>query len=238
MLKVNNLIKKYGDKTVLNDVSFEVKAGDITAFIGHNGAGKTTTIKSIAGIIEFDGGAITVDGVSVKENPFAVKQKIGYLPDNPQLYESLTGIAYLNFIADVFNVSEEDRKKRITEYATRLGLLNELKNQVSTYSHGMKQKLAIISVLIHKPKLYLFDEPFVGLDPVVSHEFKEIMKEETKAGSAILYSTHILEVAEKLCSSIVVIKDGKIVGTGSMEQVKGDKSLEKFFLELENEKRD
>ena len=236
MLKVKNLTKRYGEKIALDSVSFEVQSGDITAFIGHNGAGKTTALKSIAGILNFDDGEIIIDGISVNGNSLKTKSMIGYLPDNPELYDSLTGIGYLNFIADVFGVDENLRKERIENYAKRLGIFDDLQNQISTYSHGMKQKIAIISVLVHKPKLYLFDEPFVGLDPVVSHEFKQIMKEETQSGSAILFSTHILEVAEKLCSKIVVIKNGKIVGSGSMAEIKGDESLEKFFLELEDEK--
>lgn len=236
MLKVKNLTKRYGEKVALDSVSFEVQSGDITAFIGHNGAGKTTALKSIAGILNFDDGEIIIDGISVNGNSLKTKSMIGYLPDNPELYDSLTGIGYLNFIADVFGVDENLRKERIENYAKRLGIFDDLQNQISTYSHGMKQKIAIISVLVHKPKLYLFDEPFVGLDPVVSHEFKQIMKEETQSGSAILFSTHILEVAEKLCSKIVVIKNGKIVGSGSMAEIKGDESLEKFFLELEDEK--
>ncbi|MGN1259185.1 MAG: ABC transporter ATP-binding protein [Christensenellales bacterium] len=236
MLKVKNLTKRYGEKVALDSVSFEVQSGDITAFIGHNGAGKTTALKSIAGILNFDDGEIIIDGISVNGNSLKTKSMIGYLPDNPELYDSLTGIGYLNFIADVFGVDENLRKERIENYAKRLGIFDDLQNQISTYSHGMKQKIAIISVLVHKPKLYLFDEPFVGLDPVVSHEFKQIMKEETQSGSAILFSTHILEVAEKLCSKIVVIKNGRIVGSGSMAEIKGDESLEKFFLELEDEK--
>lgn len=237
MLKVKNLTKRYGEKVALDSVSFEVQSGDITAFIGHNGAGKTTALKSIAGILNFDDGEIIIDGISVNGNSLKTKSMIGYLPDDPELYDSLTGIGYLNFIADVFGVDENLRKERIENYAKRLGIFDDLQNQISTYSHGMKQKIAIISVLVHKPKLYLFDEPFVGLDPVVSHEFKQIMKEETQSGSAILFSTHILEVAEKLCSKIVVIKNGRIVGSGSMAEIKGDESLEKFFLELEDEKR-
>lgn len=236
MLKVKNLTKRYGEKVALDSVSFEVQSGDITAFIGHNGAGKTTALKSIAGILNFDDGEIIIDGISVNGNSLKTKSMIGYLPDNPELYDSLTGIGYLNFIADVFGVDENLRKERIENYAKRLGIFDDLQNQISTYSHGMKQKIATISVLVHKPKLYLFDEPFVGLDPVVSHEFKQIMKEETQSGSAILFSTHILEVAEKLCSKIVVIKNGRIVGSGSMAEIKGDESLEKFFLELEDEK--
>ncbi len=234
MLKVNNLTKMYGNKLAVDDISFEVKPGEICAFIGHNGAGKTTTLKCITGIIDYNKGEIIVNGKNIKENPLLSKSEIGYIPDNPDLYEFMKGIDYLNFISDVFKLDKSTRTSRITEYAKRLGILENLNAPISSYSHGMKQKLAVISMLIHKPKLYLLDEPFVGLDPVASHELKEIMKEECENGSAILYSTHILEVAEKLCSHIVIIKNGKIMGKGSMKEIKGDKSLEKLFLELEN----
>ncbi len=235
MLKIDGLTKKYGNKVAVDNISLEVKAGQITAFIGHNGAGKTTTLKAIAGIIDFDSGEIFIDGKSVKENSYKTKFDIGYLPDNPDIYENLKGIDYLNFIADVFYVDEATRKERIENYGRRLHIFSDLGALISTYSHGMKQKLAILSMLIHKPKLYLFDEPFVGLDPVASHEFKEIMKELCKEGSAIFYSTHVLEVAEKLCSHVVIIKNGKIMGQGEMKKIKGDKSLESLFLELEQE---
>ena len=233
MLQVKNLTKRYGSKLAVSDVSLKVEAGQITAFIGHNGAGKTTTLKAIAGIIDFDEGEIYVDGKSVRENSYKAKFDIGYLPDNPDLYETLKGIEYLNFIADVFYVDETVRKERIETYGRRLQIFSDLNSPISTYSHGMKQKLAILSLLVHKPKLYLFDEPFVGLDPVTSHEFKEIMKEVCLEGSAILFSTHVLEVAEKLCTHVIIIKNGKIMGQGEMKKVKGNKSLESLFLELE-----
>ena len=233
MLQVKGLTKRYGDKLAVDNISLEVKSGQITAFIGHNGAGKTTTLKAIAGIIDFDEGEILVDGKSVKDDTYKVKFNIGYLPDNPDIYETLSGIEYLNFIADVFYVDKNVRKERIETYGRRLQIFSDLNAPISTYSHGMKQKLAILSILVHKPKLYLFDEPFVGLDPITTHEFKEIMKEVCSEGSAILFSTHVLEVAEKLCSHVIIIKNGKIMGQGEMKAVKGDKSLESLFLELE-----
>lgn len=238
MLNVKNLTKSYNGKKVVNDLSFTVNPGEICAFIGHNGAGKTTTLKAICGIINFDGGEITLNDKSILTEPLAVKQNIGFLPDNPELYENLKGIDYLNFIADIFNVDKETRQKRIEELAKRLDIYKDLRSQISTYSHGMKQKLALVSVFLHKPKLYIFDEPFVGLDPLSSHELKEMMKEECKNGSAFLYSTHVLEVAEKICSNVIIIKNGKLMGFGKMEDVKGNKGLEKLFLELENEKND
>ena len=233
MLKINNLTKNYGQKIAVNDISLEVLPGQITAFIGHNGAGKTTTLKAIAGIIDFDKGEIFVNGYNVRTEGLKAKSVIGYLPDNPDMYDALKGIDYLNFIADVFKVDKQIREQRINQYGERLKIYGDLGAPINTYSHGMKQKLAILSLLVHKPKLYLFDEPFVGLDPVTSHEFKEIMKEECQNGSAIFYSTHVLEVAEKLCNSVVIIKDGKIVGQGTMEEITKDKSLENVFLELE-----
>ena len=233
MLKIKNLTKTYGQKIAVDDISLEVKSGQITAFIGHNGAGKTTTLKAIAGILDFDKGEIFVDGKNIKTQPIEAKKVIGYLPDNPDLYDVLKGIDYLNFIADTYKIDKITREERIKTYGNRLKIYNDLGSQISTYSHGMKQKLAILSLLLHKPKLYLFDEPFVGLDPITAHEFKEIMKEECANGSAIFYSTHVLEVAEKLCTNVVIIKDGKIVGQGTMDEVIGDESLENVFLELE-----
>lgn len=235
MLKINNLTKMYGTKKVVNELSVHINKGEICAFIGHNGAGKTTTIKAIAGIIDFNDGEIFVDGIDVAKNPIEVKKIIGFLPDNPELYDNLRGIEYLNFIADVYDINQNLREKRITDYATRLNILPDLNTQISAYSHGMKQKLAIISVLLHKPKLYLFDEPFVGLDPVSSHELKEIMKEECENGSSFFYSTHILESAEKISDTVVIIKKGKIVGSGTLKEVSGDKDLEKIFLDLEKD---
>ena len=235
MLKIKNLTKKYGEKIAVNDLSLDVEAGQICAFIGHNGAGKTTTLKAIAGIIDFDGGEIYIDDINIKTNSIEAKKKIAYLPDNPDLYEHLKGIDYLNFIADIFDVSEEERKVEIENYAKRLEIYNDLGAPISSYSHGMKQKLALVSALIHKPKLILLDEPFVGLDPVSSHAFKEIMNEFVKNGSAIFYSTHVLEVAEKICKHVAIIKQGKLVASGEMQKVRGTKNLESLFLELENE---
>lgn len=235
MLKIKNLTKKYGEKIAVNDLSLDVEAGQICAFIGHNGAGKTTTLKAIAGIIDFDGGEIFIDDINIKTNSIEAKKKIAYLPDNPDLYEHLKGIDYLNFIADIFDVSEEERKAEIENYAKRLEIYNDLGAPISSYSHGMKQKLALVSALIHKPKLILLDEPFVGLDPVSSHAFKEIMNEFVKNGSAIFYSTHVLEVAEKICTHVAIIKQGKLVASGEMQKVRGTKNLESLFLELENE---
>ncbi len=235
MLEIKNLTKKYDSKVAVDNLSLKVEAGQICAFIGHNGAGKTTTLKAIAGIIEFDEGEILVDGINIVSSPIEAKQKMAYLPDNPDLYEHLKGIDYLNFIANVYKVGKEERQKSIEEYAKRLEIYNNLKAPISSYSHGMKQKLALVSALIHKPKLLLLDEPFVGLDPISSHEFKEIMNEFVKNGSAIFYSTHVLEVAEKICTHVAIIKQGKLITHGEMKKVRGLKSLESLFLELENE---
>lgn len=235
MLEIKNLTKKYDSKVAVDNLSLKVEAGQICAFIGHNGAGKTTTLKAIAGIIEFDEGEILVDGINIVSSPIEAKQKMAYLPDNPDLYEHLKGIDYLNFIANVYKVGKEERQKSIEEYAKRLEIYNNLKAPISSYSHGMKQKLALVSALIHKPKLLLLDEPFVGLDPISSHEFKEIMNEFAKNGSAIFYSTHVLEVAEKICTHVAIIKQGKLITHGEMKKVRGLKSLESLFLELENE---
>lgn len=236
MLIIENLTKKFGEKVAVDNLSLKVEAGQICAFIGHNGAGKTTTLRCIAGITGFDEGKITVDGIDVRVNAIQAKKVIAYLPDNPELYEHLKGIDYLNFIADVFHVSIEDRKARIENYAKRLDIYKDLGLPISAYSHGMKQKLAIISALIHAPKLLLLDEPFVGLDPTASHEFKLMMNELASKGSAIFYSTHVLEVAEKICSHVAIIKNGKLEAIGKMEEVRGKKSLESIFLELEDEK--
>lgn len=235
MLKIENLTKKFGDKVAVNNISLEVEAGQICAFIGHNGAGKTTTLRCIACITGFDEGQIIIDGISIKQNPMEAKKNIAYLPDNPELYEHLKGIEYVNFIADVFKINKETRQKRIEEYAKKLEIFNDLGYPISSFSHGMKQKLALVSALIHKPKLLLLDEPFVGLDPNASYQFKLIMQELANSGTAIFYSTHVLEVAEKLCSHVVIIKNGKLVESGKMEEVRGKKSLESIFLELENE---
>lgn len=235
MLVIKNLTKKYGDKTVVDNLSLTVWPGEICAFIGHNGAGKTTTLKAIAGIIQFDEGQINVGEFDVRKDAFKAKQILHYLPDNPLLYEHLTGIEQLNFIADVFEIPEKERKEKIEYYAKRLEIYNDLNAKISTYSHGMKQKLAIVCALIHSPKLLLLDEPFVGLDPKVSHELKLIMQELAEKGVAIFYSTHVLDVAEKICSHVAIIKNGKLVESGKMEDVKGHVSLEDIFLEKENE---
>lgn len=235
MLKIENLTKKFGEKLAVDNLSLNVEAGEICAFIGHNGAGKTTTLRCIAGITGFDEGEIFVNNISVKTNSFEAKKLIAYLPDNPELYEHLKGIEYLNFIADVFLIDKDTRQKRIEEYAKKLEIYNDLGFAISSYSHGMKQKLALVSALLHEPKLLLLDEPFVGLDPNASYQFKLIMQELASKGTAIFYSTHVLEVAEKLCSNVVIIKNGKLVESGKMEDVKGKKSLESIFLELENE---
>ncbi len=235
MLVIKNLTKKYGDKTVVDNLSLTVWSGEICAFIGHNGAGKTTTLKAIAGIIQFDEGQINVGEFDVRKDAFKAKQILHYLPDNPLLYEHLTGIEQLNFIADVFEIPEKERKEKIEYYGKRLEIYNDLNAKISTYSHGMKQKLAIVCALIHSPKLLLLDEPFVGLDPKVSHELKLIMQELAEKGVAIFYSTHVLDVAEKICSHVAIIKNGKLVESGKMEDVKGHVSLEDIFLEKENE---
>lgn len=236
MLIINNLTKKYGDKKAVDDLSLHIQKGEIYGFIGHNGAGKTTTIKSCCGILNFDKGEILVDGVSIKENPIECKKKIAYIPDNPDLYEFLSGIKYLNFIADVFGVSREDREEKIRKYADMFELTNDLAQPINAYSHGMKQKLAVISALIHNPKLIIMDEPFVGLDPKASHLLKQTMREHCDNGGAIFFSTHVLEVAEKLCDKVAIIKAGKLIKAGTMDEVKGDTSLENVFLELEDKK--
>lgn len=236
MLKIEHLTKTYGDKKAVDDLSLHIKPGKIYGFIGHNGAGKTTTIKSCCGILSFDGGEIYVDGTSIKTNSIECKSKIAYIPDNPDLYEFMTGIQYLNFVADIFGVSAEDRQSRIHKYADAFEITKDLAQPVSAYSHGMKQKLAIISALIHNPKLVIMDEPFVGLDPKASHLLKGYMRDICDNGGAIFFSTHVLEVAEKLCDKVAIIKGGKLIKSGSMEEVKGDDSLEEVFLELEDEK--
>lgn len=236
MLKIEHLTKIYGDKKAVDDLSLHILPGEIYGFIGHNGAGKTTTLKACCGILQYDSGEITVDGVSMKQNPMICKGKIAYIPDNPDLYEFMTGIQFLNFVADIFGVSASDRHERIRKYADAFELTADLGQPISAYSHGMKQKLAIISALIHEPKLIIMDEPFVGLDPKASHLLKEIMREMCDRGSAIFFSTHVLEVAEKLCDKVAIIKAGKLIRSGTMEEVKGDISLEDVFLELEGEK--
>lgn len=238
MLEIKNLTKKYGEKVAVDDLSLTVQNGQICAFIGHNGAGKTTTLKAIAGILNFEQGEIKIDGIDIKKNPMEAKRILAYLPDNPDLYEYLTGIEYLNFIANIFKMSENDRKQKIEQYAKRIGIFDALQSQILSYSHGMKQKLALVSALIHSPRLLLLDEPFVGLDPISSHEMKLIMQEMAQNGATIFYSTHVLDVAEKICNQVAIIKQGKLVVFGKMEEVKGMQSLENVFLELENDKHD
>ena len=232
MLRISHLTKTYGSKTAVSDLTLHIAPGEIYGFIGHNGAGKTTTLKACCGILPFDQGEILVDGISVKEDPLACKKRIAYIPDNPDLYDFLTGFQYLNFIADVFAIPKDERKRRIDQYAEVFSLTGDLGQPISSYSHGMKQKLAILSALIHQPRLLMMDEPFVGLDPSASHQLKTIMRELCNQGCAIFFSTHVLEVAEKLCDKVAIIRGGKLVAAGSMEDVKGDASLEEVFLEL------
>ena len=235
MLKITHLTKTFGEKKAVDDLSLEIAPGEIYGFIGHNGAGKTTTLKSVVGIQQFDAGEITIGGISLKEDPLACKRQLAYIPDNPDLYDFMSGIKYLNFIADIFGVSASDRQARIRKYAGLFELTDDLAQPIAAYSHGMKQKLAIISAWIHNPKLILMDEPFVGLDPKASHLLKGMMREVCDAGGAIFFSTHVLEVAEKLCDKVAIIKAGKLIRSGTMEEVKGDDSLEDVFLELEGE---
>lgn len=235
MLKIQHLTKVYGDKKAVDDLSLHIRPGEIYGFIGHNGAGKTTTLKSCCGILHFDAGEILVDGVSIRTDPLACKQRMAYIPDNPDLYEYMTGIQYLNFIGDVFQVPAERRARQIREYGDLFGLTGDLAQPVSAYSHGMKQKLAILSALLHDPKLLLMDEPFVGLDPRAAHQLKVLMRRLCDEGGAIFFSTHVLEVAEKLCDKVAIIRGGRLVRAGTMEEVKGDDSLEEVFLELEGE---
>lgn len=232
MLTIQNLTKIYGEKKAVDDLSLHIYPGEIYGFIGHNGAGKTTTLKSIVGILKFDAGEILINGLSNKEKPLECKKIIAYIPDNPDLYDYMTGMKYLNFIADIFGISAEDRKARIEKYAAKFEMEEALSQSISAYSHGMKQKLAVISAWIHEPKLILMDEPFVGLDPKAAHTLKEMMREHCDNGGAIFFSTHVLEVAEKLCDKVAIIKQGKLVKAGTMDEVKGDESLEEVFLEL------
>lgn len=233
MLKIKGFTKIYGDKKAVDCLNLEIAPGEIYGFIGHNGAGKTTTLKACMGILSFEEGDILVDGISIKENPIECKRITSYIPDNPDIYEFMTGIKYLGFIADVYGVDANKRNELILKYANAFELTSSLNSPVSTYSHGMKQKLAIIAAWIHSPKLIMMDEPFVGLDPKASHILKEMMREHCNSGGSIFFSTHVLDVAEKLCDKVAIIKKGKLVVTGSMEEVKGDDSLEEVFLELE-----
>lgn len=235
MLKIQNLTKIYGEKKAVDDLSLHIKPGEIYGFIGHNGAGKTTTLKSVVGILRFEEGEIYIDGQSIKSDPLVCKKKIAYIPDNPDLYEFMTGIKYLNFVADIFGVDENVRQERIRKYADLFEITADLAQPIAAYSHGMKQKLAIISAWIHDPQLIIMDEPFVGLDPKASHLLKEMMREVCDNGGAIFFSTHVLEVAEKLCDKVAIIKGGRLIQSGTMEAVKGDDSLEDVFLELEGE---
>ena len=235
MLKIEHLIKTYGEKKAVDDLSLHIRAGEIYGFIGHNGAGKTTTLKAVAGILQFDAGEITVNGKSIRTQPLDCKRDMAYIPDNPDLYEYMTGIKYLNFIADIFGVDAQTRQERIRKYADLFELTADLAQPIAAYSHGMKQKLAIISAWLHDPKLIIMDEPFVGLDPKAAHTLKGMMRELCDAGGAIFISTHVLEVAEKLCDKVAIIKGGKLIRSGTMEEVKGDDSLEEVFLELEEE---
>ncbi len=235
MLKIEHLTKTYGDKKAVDDLSLHILPGEIYGFIGHNGAGKTTTLKSVAGILQFDAGEITIDGNSVRNQPLACKKEIAYIPDNPDLYDYMTGIKYLNFIADIFGISAADRQVRIHDYAERFELTADLAQPIASYSHGMKQKLAIIAAWIHQPKLIIMDEPFVGLDPKAAHLLKGMMREVCDEGGAIFFSTHVLEVAEKLCDKVAIITAGRLIRSGTMEVVQGDASLEQVFLELEGE---
>ena len=235
MLNIEHLTKAYGEKKAVDNLSLHIAPGEIYGFIGHNGAGKTTTLKSVVGILQFDAGEITIDGISIKENPLECKRRFDYIPDNPDLYDYMTGIKYLNFIADIFGVGAGERQERIRKYADAFELTADLAQPIAAYSHGMKQKLAIISAWLHEPKLFLMDEPFVGLDPKAAHLLKEMMREMCDEGGAIFFSTHVLEVAEKLCDKVAIIKSGRLIRSGTMEEVKGDESLEDVFLELEGE---
>lgn len=232
MLQINNYTKIFGKKIAVDNVSLHIKPGEIYGFIGHNGAGKTTTLKACAGILDFNRGDILIDGISIKTHPMECKRKMAYIPDNPDLYGFLSGAAYLNFVADVYNVSRNDRTKKIEEYAVKYGIEEDLGTPINSYSHGMRQKIAIIAALIHNPKLILMDEPFVGLDPKASHTLKLQMRDICDNGGAIFFSTHVLEVAEKLCDKIAIIKGGKLIATGTMDEVIGNASLEETFLEL------
>lgn len=235
MLRIENLTKTYGEKRAVDNLSLHIAPGEIYGFIGHNGAGKTTTLKAVVGILQFDKGEVFIKGESIRKNPLACKQKIAYIPDNPDLYEFMTGIKFLNFIADIFGVTEEKRQERICKYADLFEMTENLAQPIASYSHGMKQKLAIISAWIHEPKLIIMDEPFVGLDPKAAHILKQMMREICDEGGAIFFSTHVLEVAEKLCDKVAIIRNGQLIRSGTMQEVKGDDSLEEVFLELEGE---
>ena len=233
MIEIKNVSKKYGNKVALNNVSFKVEDGEIFAFIGHNGAGKTTLIKAITGIHEFDEGEILINGKSIVDSPIECKKEIAYMPDNPELYENMKAIDFINFICDMYEVDQETREKNIKKYAELFEIDKNLNDLISSFSHGMKQKVVLIASLAHNPKILIMDEPFVGLDPKAVFDVKKVMNEMVKEGKTVFFSTHILDVAEKLCSKVAIIKNGEIIKTGSMKEIKGDKSLEKVFLELE-----
>ena len=233
MIEIKNVIKLYGDKKALDKVSFTVNQGEIFAFIGHNGAGKTTLIKSICGIIDFDSGEILIDGKSIKNDPLACKKEMAYVPDNPELYEDMKAISFINFVCDMYDIPSNVREQNIKRFAKMFDIENELNNTIKSFSHGMKQKIALISALSHEPKVLIMDEPFVGLDPKAIYDMKSVMKELAKQGGTIFFSTHILDVAEKLCDRVAIVKKGKIIKVGDMKKVRGDTSLEKVFLELE-----
>ena len=235
MLTIQHLTKRYGEKKAVDDLSLHIAPGEIYGFIGHNGAGKTTTLKSVVGILQFDEGEITIDGHSVRADPLTCKRELAYIPDNPDLYDFMTGIKYLNFVADIFGVGAAERQARIRKYADAFELTDDLAQPIAAYSHGMKQKLAIISAWLHRPRLILMDEPFVGLDPKAAHLLKGMMRQVCDEGGAIFFSTHVLEVAEKLCDKVAIIQGGRLIRSGTMEEVKGDDSLEDVFLELGGE---
>lgn len=235
MLVIEHLTKTYGEKVAVDDLSLHIAPGEIYGFIGHNGAGKTTTLKSVVGIQGFDSGRITIGGISVADDPIACKRQLAYIPDNPDMYEFMTGTRYLNFIGDIFGVPAGQRRERILDYAARFELTDDLNQPISSYSHGMKQKLAIIAAWMHEPRLIVMDEPFVGLDPKAAFLLKSMMRELCDRGGAIFFSTHVLEVAEKLCDKVAIIKQGRLIRSGTMDEVKGDESLEEVFLELEAE---
>ena len=236
MLKIEGFTKRYGEKVAVNNLNLHIAPGEIYGFIGHNGAGKTTTLKACCGLLKATEGTILINGKSIADEPIACKKEMAYIPDNPDLYDFLTGYDYLNFVADVYGVPKKERNERIDEYGEMLGITEALSLPISEYSHGMKQKVAIISALVHAPKLILMDEPFVGLDPSASHQLKQLMKKHCEEGGAIFFSTHVLEVAEKLCHKVAIIKGGNLVASGTMDEVRGDSSLEEVFLELEDEK--
>lgn len=235
MLTIQHLTKTYGNKKAVDDLTLQIRPGEIYAFIGHNGAGKTTTLKAVCGLLRFDSGEILIDGHSIVKEPLECKRILAYIPDNPDLYGFLSGIQYLNFIADIYGIPKAERENRIHRYSDLFDLTQDLAQPISAYSHGMRQKLAIISALIHEPRLLIMDEPFVGLDPTASHQLKELMHDMCRQGASIFFSTHVLEVAEKLCDKVAIIKQGKLLRSGSMDDVKGDASLEEVFLELEED---